>query len=705
MKRSLLKHLILPTFMLMVSVVFIIAATQPVLADCSVTIGTGTLAVPVDGDVITCAVAGGDQVTAIGNGAEGVAATVNIEDGAIINVADDGISIDDATVTLGINATIQTSGNSNDALFANSNPSNVSQDVTLNDGANITTSGNNAEGATATSTNGVVNQTILLSGDNANITTSGSGAEGVIGLSTNGIVNQTVTLLGDSASIITSGSNADGADAASTNGTVNQTIKLSGDGANITTSGSGAEGVSARSTSGTASQNITLENNTSIISTLSEGIEVDGAGGSNPTSTIDSAGLIQGGTNSILLDDGDDFLTLRTGSDLSSPTGANLGSGTDTLTLIGNGSEDEIFLNVENVEVNATDEGWALTGTSTFDDVNINTGLFSNNGTLTVNNSVAVNAGATFGGTGTTIGDVTNNGTLAPGNGIGAQNINGNFVQGTGGALDIEVDAAGNEDLLNITGTASLDGVVNFSRDGDVPLVDGAVYTFIQTTGGVTGNFFSVNDDLLFVDFDVQTVGNDVQATARRASVMTVAQNDGENSVGTTLDQIIATGSSDDIDDILNALNDTDAASDLLASQSGIVTTTSVNAAQSAIGKVTNIIRGRISHSANTTKTPVGNTSRSSLLTNIEPAAGGDENGQCITTSMDEDASDVQPRNGDCITAPHSKRQFAPSKRAIDTYAQSTWIQGVGGFGDIDGDSTARGAEYDTYGVAAGRYG
>ena len=83
-------------------------------------------------------------------------------------------------------------------------------------------------------------------------------------------------------------------------------------------------------------------------------------------------------------------------------------------------------------------------------------------GTLAVNGSitsnVTVGAAGTLGGNGTIGGNVTNAGTLAPGNSIGTLTINGNFVQAAGSTYQVEANAAGQADRINVSGTATIQG-------------------------------------------------------------------------------------------------------------------------------------------------------------------------------------------------------------------------------------------------------
>jgi hypothetical protein len=69
-------------------------------------------------------------------------------------------------------------------------------------------------------------------------------------------------------------------------------------------------------------------------------------------------------------------------------------------------------------------------------------------------------------GTGTISGAVLNTGGMVkPGDTPGTLTINGNYTQGSGGTLTIELggSAAGNYSVLDVTGRASLQGTVDFT--------------------------------------------------------------------------------------------------------------------------------------------------------------------------------------------------------------------------------------------------
>ncbi len=123
-----------------------------------------------------------------------------------------------------------------------------------------------------------------------------------------------------------------------------------------------------------------------------------------------------------------------------------------------------------------------------------------NNGKLVVNGGilgpVIVNSAGTLAGTGTITGSVLNNGVVSPGNAIGTMTVMGDYSQP--GRLNIELDAAGQNSLLQVQGspgTATLNS--NTSSLGLMPdpgfYQPGTLYTILTATGGVTGTFGTVS--------------------------------------------------------------------------------------------------------------------------------------------------------------------------------------------------------------------
>ncbi|WP_432769838.1 MAG: autotransporter domain-containing protein [Sphingopyxis sp.] len=142
-----------------------------------------------------------------------------------------------------------------------------------------------------------------------------------------------------------------------------------------------------------------------------------------------------------------------------------------------------------------------LTGTNSYTGPTaVNGGTLAVNGTIT--SDVTVNAGGTLGGNGT-VGntDVGTDGTLAPGNSIGQLTVNGDLDFAAGSTYEVEVNAAGQSDRVDATGTvtiASTAAVEVLAEAGNYnPRTD---YVILTGATGVTGTFGSVTTDLAFLD-------------------------------------------------------------------------------------------------------------------------------------------------------------------------------------------------------------
>ena len=101
----------------------------------------------------------------------------------------------------------------------------------------------------------------------------------------------------------------------------------------------------------------------------------------------------------------------------------------------------------------------------------INEGTFVLNGTLLASMkgtpSVLVNSQGTLAGSGTIAGNLTNYGMISPGQSIGTMTVLGNYYNNNGGYF-AEVNGAGDSDLIDVGGTAFLNGglVLVGSPDG-----------------------------------------------------------------------------------------------------------------------------------------------------------------------------------------------------------------------------------------------
>jgi len=281
------------------------------------------------------------------------------------------------------------------------------------------------------------------------------------------------------------------------------------------------------------------------------------------------------------------------------------------------------------------------------------------NGSITSNTTVA--DGATLGGNGTINGSVVvqTGATMAPGNSIGQINVVGNYTQQAGSVFELEIQPAtpGAEvagvdfDQTNVTGTALVDPAATVDvvqAPGVYEL--GTRYRFLQTTGGVAGNFAPLapttfNGGLLNGTL-VQTANNvDLLISGTNFGGVGTIRSKNQRAVANGLDQLsvlAATMPGSDANNVINQLlvlpaDQIAAATDQIggashASQQLVALQTSVDYLQS--------VRNRV---------------RTSLVNNQTP--GGNH---------------------------------------------PVWVEATGSFGEFDSDGNAPGVSYDTGGVIFG---
>ncbi|MCP5506149.1 MAG: autotransporter domain-containing protein [Chlamydiales bacterium] len=109
----------------------------------------------------------------------------------------------------------------------------------------------------------------------------------------------------------------------------------------------------------------------------------------------------------------------------------------------------------------------------------------------TILGDVQVDAGGRLGGNNGEMRDLTVDGTVAPGNSIGTLFVNGNYQQNAGGNFELEINAAGQNDILSVTGTGSITGSLTVLPEPGLYSV-GMTYDFLLTQGGLTGQFTSL---------------------------------------------------------------------------------------------------------------------------------------------------------------------------------------------------------------------
>lgn len=299
----------------------------------------------------------------------------------------------------------------------------------------------------------------------------------------------------------------------------------------------------------------------------------------------------------------------------------------------------------------------------------INDGLLVVNGSI-ANSGTTVNAGGALGGSGT-LGSITiNGGSLAPGNSIGTMNVSGSVDFSGGGVYEVEVDAAGNSDLINATAMATLtNGTVlvlpeagNYSLSTD--------YTILSAAGGLGGTTFdSISSNLAFLTPTLTYDANNVFLNLERnaSDYASVAETANQISVSTTLDRLFLGNDSAGINDIFNNLN-------ILSAQG----------AQQAYNSLSGV---QHTHS-NLIALQSLNQFQGLLLNRLQSGSPLADNGQ------------IQLAYNDTGTMTDAGTSLIGEKPAN---TRGWWLRGTGSYADIDGTSNASGAHYKSAGTAAGR--
>jgi len=191
-----------------------------------------------------------------------------------------------------------------------------------------------------------------------------------------------------------------------------------------------------------------------------------------------------------------------------------------------------------------SDQGGQIGGS-----VNLNNGSRTTGGTvesrINVAGDVAIDDRSVFGGNWNIAGDLANAGTLTPGNSIGRVSIAGDLLLAPTSIYEVEIDATGDADLVEVGGTATLDGAVTVTPLGG--FLVGSPYT-ILTAGDLVGSFDSVSfsQASAFIDASLSYDPNAVLLTITRNGV-------GFASVATTGNQAAVAGAIDQLP-LTNAL-------------------------------------------------------------------------------------------------------------------------------------------------------
>ncbi|HSW86093.1 MAG TPA: autotransporter domain-containing protein, partial [Rhabdochlamydiaceae bacterium] len=213
-------------------------------------------------------------------------------------------------------------------------------------------------------------------------------------------------------------------------------------------------------------------------------LALTGAGTLPPTGPV----TINGGTFDISGIAG----TSTTIGDLSGAAGTSVVLGTKTL-IEGTANSTTYAGVISGIGGGFTKQG---TGTLTLTGTNTYTGATTvANGKLLVNGVIqgitTVDQPGILGGIGT-VGQVINNWHVEPGTSIGTLTVAGNYVSNSGSTLLMEINSAGASDLLNVTGSVTINNgsTLEVSPENGTYTM-GTIYTIVDGSS-VTGTFSNV---------------------------------------------------------------------------------------------------------------------------------------------------------------------------------------------------------------------
>ncbi|MEA1952128.1 MAG: autotransporter-associated beta strand repeat-containing protein, partial [Planctomycetota bacterium] len=124
----------------------------------------------------------------------------------------------------------------------------------------------------------------------------------------------------------------------------------------------------------------------------------------------------------------------------------------------------------------------------------VNAGSLVLNGTTASN--LLISTGAGFGGNGT-VARLENRGTVAPGNSIGTTTVTGDYVHDASATYEVEINNYGQSDLIDVSGTATINGGTLDVQPEAGTYTPGTRYTILDADGGVTGEFDTLTGSVI----------------------------------------------------------------------------------------------------------------------------------------------------------------------------------------------------------------
>ena len=413
-------------------------------------------------------------------------------------------------------------------------------------GVNATTVNVTANTGTIEATN--ANATAVFASADATVTNNSSTIQAKLG-GGRGI------FAGGTATVVANGGTITGAAAGIVGSTVNVTANsgtISGKTGIFTLGSATVDNLSGGSITGntTGIQAGTLDVTNAFGGTISggvSGIVADNAG------TVRNAGTITGINSSVAFNgSGTNTLILQTGSLLN---GNALGSGTSTnnkLILQGTGTANNNFVSFNSLDLQTGGGTWTLNGDSQVGIATISNGVLeigdTNHASAKLGGDVTVNSGGLLGGQGTVIGNLTAtaSGFIRPGamNGTtpGTLTVSGNATFEGGSVFVVGANAAGQASKLAVEGTATLNNDARVQVTAQNGTYAPSTQYTILTAGTLSGTFGSVFSNLAFLKPELSYDANNVFLTLMlagpggTAGFATAAQTPNQRAVAGALD-------------------------------------------------------------------------------------------------------------------------------------------------------------------------
>ncbi|MFZ3283076.1 autotransporter outer membrane beta-barrel domain-containing protein [Pseudomonas sp.] len=429
-----------------------------------------------------------------------------------------------------------------------------------------------------------------------------------------------------------------------------------------------------------------LNANSALISGADSAILVDdGSGGSGlAATTLENFGTIQGlngfgvkfvgefadnvinggtisGSNGLALDlgAGNDNLTLRNGSRFVGVVDG--GSGYDRVVM--DDAAGGSFGSSRNFEWLEVKQGtWTLSGSGDFSD-----GGAVRNGATLINQggiagSLTVDTGGVYAGGGS-VGTLNVNGSLRTDTSIGRATIVRDLNMGSAATLAYGVNADGSSAPVQVGGIANLNGATLAVNPGSGTYPWQSHYTVLQAAQ-VNGTFGTVTSDYAFLTPTLAYTPTQVDLTYTRNDV--------------AFSQFAATG------------NGSNAANSLASiGKNNTLYNALLNTTQSSAGAAIEQLAG--ASNANLTSATLGASSQvgSSMLSAMQQMGGSPG----LMVGLDQRDTPVLAANG----VPSEARNLNdPNARG------RLWLQGIGGYGKLDGEHGSSGLEQRTKGSVLG---